>query len=61
MIPRGFLVETQQKVGRYQEVRRIRARLVAIHLQMLKILDEMEAMHREQLPSPDKKRVSKGE
>jgi hypothetical protein len=48
-------------LGRYLELRRIRARLVAIHLQMLKILDEMEAMRREQLPSPDKNRVSKGE
>ena len=61
VIPRGFLVETQQKVGRYQELRRIRARLVAIHVQMLKVLDEMEAMRREKLPSSDKKGASKGE
>jgi hypothetical protein len=61
VIPRGFLVETQQKVGRYQELRRIRARLVAIHVQMLKVLDEMEAMRREELPSSDKKGASKGE
>ncbi len=60
VIPRGFLVETQQKVRRYQELRRIRARLVAIHLQMLKVLDEMEAMRREELPSSDKKGASKG-
>jgi hypothetical protein len=61
VIPRGFLVEAQQKVGRYQELRRMRARLVAIHREMLKVLDEMEAMRREELPSSDKKGASKGE
>ena len=61
VIPWGFLVEAQQKVGRYQELRRIRARLVAIHREMLKVLDEMEAMRREELPSSDKKGASKGE
>ena len=61
VIPRGFLVEAQQKVGRYQELRRIRARLVAIHREMLRVLDEMEAMRREDLPSSDKKGASKGE
>ena len=61
VIPRGFLVEVQQKVRRYQDLRRIRARLVAIHVQMLKVLDEMEAMRREELPSSDKKRPSRGE
>jgi hypothetical protein len=61
VIPRGFLVEAQQKVGRYQELRRMRARLVAVHREMLKVLDEMEAMRREGLPSFDKKGASKGE
>jgi len=61
VIPRGFLVEAQQKVGRYQELRRMRARLVAIHREMLKVLDEMEVMRREELPSSDKKGASKGE
>jgi hypothetical protein len=60
VIPRGFLVEVQQKVGRYQELRRIRARLVAIHREMLRVLDEMEAMRREEIPSSDKKGASKG-
>jgi len=32
-----------------QELRRARARLVAIHREMLRILDEMEAMRREEL------------
>ena len=48
-IPRGFLVETQQKVKRYQELRRSRSRVVEIHRQMLKVMDEMEAMRREEL------------
>ncbi len=61
VIPRGFLVEVQRKVKRYQELRRGRAQLVTIHRQMLRILDEMEAMRREELPASDKKRASKGE
>lgn len=52
-IPRGFLVDTQQRVKRYQELRRARARVVEIHRQMLKTLDEMEAMRREELRSQD--------
>ena len=61
VIPRGFLVDVQERVKRYQELRRVRARLVTIHRQMLRILDEMEAMRREELPASDKKRASKGE
>ena len=61
VIPRGFLVEVQQKVRRYQDLRRIRVRLVAIHREMLKVLDEMEAMRREALSSSDKKCSGKGE
>ena len=61
VIPRGFLVEVQQKVRRYQDLRRIRVRLVAIHREMLKVLDEMEAMRREALSSSDKKHSGKGE
>jgi hypothetical protein len=56
VIPRGFLVEVQQKVRRYQDLRRIRARLVAVHREMLKVLDEMEAMRREELSSSGKRR-----
>ncbi len=56
VIPRGFLVEIQEKVRRYQEVRRARARLVEIHREMLKVMDEMEAMRREELSSSGKKR-----
>ena len=61
VIPRGFLVEAQQRVGRYQELRQIRARLVAIHREMLRVLDEMEAMRREELPSSARKGAFKGE
>jgi hypothetical protein len=48
-IPGGVLVETQQKVKRYQELRRARAKVGGIHRQMLKVMDEMEAMRREEL------------
>jgi hypothetical protein len=61
VIPRGFLVEVQERVKRYQELRRVRARLVTIHRQMLWVLDEMEGMRREELPASDKKGASKGE
>lgn len=60
VIPRGFLGEVQEKVERYQELRRVRARLVAIHREILKILDEMEAMRREELPSVDPEQSSEG-
>jgi hypothetical protein len=61
VIPRGFLVEVQERVRRYQELRGVRARLGAIHRQMLKILDELEAMRREELPSSEQERSLKGE
>ena len=60
VIPTGFLVEVQAKVRRYQEHRRARARLGELYRKMLKVIDEMEAMRREELPSSDKQRSSKG-
>jgi len=60
-IPRGFLVETQQRVKRYQELRRARARVVELHRQMLKVMDEMEAMRRGELPSRGKDRNGSGD
>ena len=60
-IPRGFLVDTQQRVRRYQELRRARARVVEIHRQMLKVIDEMEAMRREELSSSGKERDGSGD
>jgi len=60
VIPRGFLVEVQERVRRYQELLRVRAQLVVIHRQMLGVLDEMEAMRREELPSSGTGGASKG-
>ena len=54
-------MDTQQRVKRYQELRRARARVVEIHRQMLKVMDEMEAMRREELPSPGKDRNGSGD
>ncbi len=55
VIPHGSLGEVQEKVRRYQEFRRVRVRLGEIYRKMLTVIDEMEAMRREELPSPDKK------
>ncbi len=58
VIPNGFLVEVQTKVRRYQELRRVRVRLIELHKKMLQVLDEMEAMRREQMPTSRKKPTS---
>jgi len=55
-IPHGFLVQVQTKVRRYQELRRARVRLIEVHKKIVQVMDEMEAMRREELPSPEKKR-----
>jgi hypothetical protein len=54
-IPRGFLIEVKTKVRCYQELRGARARLVEVHKKILKVMDEMEAMRREEMPAPRKK------
>ena len=54
-IPRGFLVEVKTKVRCYQELRGARARLVDVHKKILKVMDEMEAMRREEIPTTEKK------
>ena len=54
-IPRGFLVEVKTKVRCYQELRGARARLVEMHKKMLKVMDEMEAMRREEMSASRKK------
>jgi hypothetical protein len=56
VIPKGFLVEVQGKVRRYQELRRVRARLGEIYRKMLEVMDQMEAMRREELSSSGKRR-----
>jgi hypothetical protein len=55
VIPHGFLVEVQRKVRRYQELRQVRARLGEIYRKMVKVMDEMEAMRREEIPGSRKK------
>jgi hypothetical protein len=54
-IPRGFLIEVKTKVRCYQELRGARARLVEVHKKLLKVMDEMEAMRREEMPASRKK------
>ena len=56
VIPRGFLVEVQAKVRRYQELRQARARLGELYRKMLQVIDQMEQMRREELSSSGKKR-----
>ncbi len=58
VIPRGSLVEVESKVRRYQKLRRVRTRLVEVHKKILRIMDEIETMRRQEVPSPDKKRSS---
>ena len=55
VIPPGSLVEVQAKVRRYQELRRVRARLGETYRRMLKVMDEMEAMRREEVSPSDRK------
>ena len=59
VIPHGFLVEVQIKVRRYQELRRARSRLVEVHRKMIRVMDEMDVMRREQIPASGKKKISR--
>jgi hypothetical protein len=59
VIPHGFLVEVKIKVRRYQELRRARSRLVEVHRKMIRVMDEMELMRREQIPASGKKKISR--
>lgn len=54
VIPHGFLLEVKSKVQRYQKLRRSRRRLGEVHHKMLEVIDEMEAMRREKMPSGGK-------
>jgi hypothetical protein len=54
VIPRGFLIEVQVKVRRYQQLRQARARLVEVHKKMLQVMDEMEAMRRQEVAKSGK-------
>ena len=57
-IPHGFLVEVQSRVRCYQELRRARARLVEVHKQILNVMDQMEAMRREEMPVCKKRQAT---
>jgi hypothetical protein len=57
VIPHGFLIEVQAKVRRYQELRRVRARLGEIYREMLKGMDQLEGMRREERSSLGQKRA----
>ncbi len=57
-IPHGFLVEVKSKVRRYQQLRRARVRLIEVHKKMPQVMDEMEAMRREEMPVSRKKPTS---
>ena len=48
-IPRGHLTDVRQKVAAYQQIRRFRTRLVKTHQKMLEIIDEIEALRREEM------------
>ncbi len=54
IIPHGFLLEVKSKVQRYQRLRRSRQRLGEMHRKMLQVMDEMERMRREEMPSGGK-------
>ena len=56
VIPRGFLVEVQIKVRRYQELRRARARLVEVQRKIIQVMDKMESIRREEIPVSGKKK-----
>ena len=58
VIPSGFLVEVQSKVRHYQGLRQARKRLVEVHKEMIQVMDEMEAMRREEIPVSGKKKTS---
>jgi hypothetical protein len=55
VIPHGFLVDVRSKVRSYRRLRRARTRLVEVHGKMLRVMDELEIMRREEIPSADKK------
>jgi hypothetical protein len=60
VIPTGSLVDVQAKVRRYQDLRRARAQIVEAHKKMLQLLDQMEAMRREQTLEPESKQQDRG-
>ena len=60
VIPPGCLVGMEAKVRGYRDLRRARARLGALYRKMMEVIDQMEGMRREEVPSSDPKGGSKG-
>jgi len=48
VIPKGKVVGMKEKAERYRSLRQARARLVKLHGEMLTLMDEMEALRREE-------------
>ncbi len=48
LVPKGDVRETKSKTERYRALRRSRARVVKLHGEMISLMDEMEAMRREE-------------
>jgi hypothetical protein len=55
VISPGCLVEVKIKVSAYQRLRGNRARLIEVHKEMLRVMDEMESLRREQMPTSPRK------
>ncbi|MBM3299699.1 MAG: hypothetical protein FJY85_07075 [Deltaproteobacteria bacterium] len=49
VVPPGTLIEVQIKVRHYQQFRRARARLGEIYKRMLNLVDQMEAMRKQEM------------
>jgi hypothetical protein len=49
VVPRGSLVEVQRKAEEYRRLRQARARLRAVHSEMLGVMDVLERMRRDEV------------
>ena len=53
-LPLARVTFSSDLTRRYQELRQARARLVEVHKKMLQVMDEMEAMRRQEVPKSGK-------
>lgn len=60
VIPKGSLAQVQEKVKRYQQLRQARARLGELYKKMIDIIDQMEALRREEMGPNKNTDPSKG-
>jgi hypothetical protein len=44
VIPVGMLIEVKEKVRRYRNVRKARARLIKVQKEILRVVDKLEAL-----------------